>query len=373
MRKSLYLFLCAAILLVFPLWTNAQLNIQAIDVAGDSISKGFNAKSTFPCSNGDQEQYNWLTSDTHAASFCGAGSENVNSVLERLECDYGTNVFAPAVNHAASGAQLLTDFLNQANSIKAYLNTQNSPRVAAVFLGHNDVCSGKITKTNASCSSSDQDPNNHCRTKPDSFEREFRKGLEVLMTVANTKIAVASPIRASQLCNFGTKTNCQFGGSCQFLWQTATNFGGVFGSGNGICGSLTSDCSPARIADTYTTLKIYRDTLKRVTAEYAAIPEGGASPIVNIGGEIVGGTIKAAGTSFVYSDAPWVYRFSAEQISCCDCFHPSALGQDTLARMMKNGLSCSRVNPCCKDTGDDLADGKCARTEVKRVSYKGLF
>jgi hypothetical protein len=375
MIKTLSNFLFAsALLLVFCLQTSAQLSVQTIDVAGDSISKGFNARSAFPCSNGDQEQYNWLTSDTHGATFCGAGSENVYSVLERAECELGSNIFAPAANHAASGAQMLTDFLAQANGIKTYLNSQNAPRLAVVFLGHNDVCGGKINKINASCASADQDPNNYCRTKPDAFEREFRKGLEVLMSVPNTRIAVSSPVRASQLCNFGGKSNCQFGGTCQFLWQTVSGgFGTVFGNGNGICGSLTSDCSPAKIADAYATLKSVRDILKRVTAEYALIPDGGNSKIIIIGGAMVGGGAKAAGTNFLYSDAAWNYRFSAEQISCCDCFHPSALGQDTLAKLMKNGLSCSRVQPCCKDTGDDLVDGKCAKTQVKRISYNGLF
>ena len=44
----------------------------------------------------------------------------------------------------ASGAQMLSDFLNQANSIKTYLNAQTATRLAAVFLGHNDRCSGTI-------------------------------------------------------------------------------------------------------------------------------------------------------------------------------------------------------------------------------------
>lgn len=375
MRINLSTFIVACLLLmVFCFQTSAQLSVQTIDVAGDSISKGFNARSTFPCSNGDQEQYNWLTSDTHGTTFCGAGSEGVYSVLERTECEIGSNVFTPAANHAASGAQMLTDFTAQAGNIRTYLNSQNAPRLAAVFLGHNDVCGGKINKTNASCASPDQDPNNYCRTRPEAFEREFRKGLEILMTVPSTRIAVSSPIRASQLCNFGAKSNCQFGGSCQLLWQTVSGgFGTVFGTGNGICGSLTSDCSPTKIADAYATLKMIRDTLKRVTAEYALISDGKTSRVVFVGGEMVGGGVKAAGTSFLYSDAAWNYRFSSEQISCCDCFHPSVLGQDTLAKLMKNGLSCSRIQPCCKDTGDDLVDGKCAKTQYKRVSYNGLF
>ncbi len=92
-----------------------------------------------------------------------------------------------------------------------------------------------------------------------------------------------------------------------------------------------------------------------------------------VGGETVGGTAKAAGTLFVYSDAAWQFRFKSAQLSCCDCFHPSAAGQDQLGRIMKNGLSCSPIQACCKETGDPLIDGKCARTEVKRVYYKGFF
>ncbi len=362
MKSRFCVFLCLMSLFVFSSPAKAQLNIQAIDVAGDSISKGFNAGSAFPCANADQEQFNWITGDTHGANFCSAGSENAFSVLELLECDYGADIFKPFLNHAASGARMLDDFLPQANNIKTYLNSQFGQRMAAVFLGHNDNCSGTLTKVNASCSLPDLDPNNYCRTKTEVFEREFRKGLEILMTITNTRIAVAAPVRVSQLCNLSGKASCQIPGTCQFLWSNVN-----------ICASLTKDCSPARIADTYTTMKAYRDILKNVTAEYATIADGGNSRIVSIGGETVGGAAKAAGVVFVYSDAAWQFRFKSEQLSCCDCFHPSALGQDQLGRMMKNGLSCSRFQACCKETGDPLTDGQCARTEVKRVYYKGLF
>src|SRR5207248_1738936 len=70
----------------------------------------------------------------------------------------------------------------------------------------------------------------------------------------------------------------------------------------------------------------------------------------DLGGEMVGGAAKAQGTTFLFTDGPWVYKFNADQLSCCDCFHPSATGQDALAKLMKNGLSCSRLQPCCKDT-----------------------
>ena len=356
------LILAACLSLAFAATDLAQLGIQAIDITGDSISKGFNAGNAFPCSNGDQETYNWLTSDTHGSAFCTAGSEGVFSVFERMECDAGANLFAPLPNHAVSGATLVHDFLTQAGNVKNYLATQPVQRMAVVFLGHNDNCSGTITKSNTSCSSTDLDPANYCKTKPDTFERELRKGLDVLMSIGNTRVGVVSPVRVSQLCNFGSKSNCQIGGTCQFLWGNVS-----------ICGSLTRDCSSTRIIDSYTTLKVYHDVLTSVEAEYAAIPIGGMSAIVMIGGETVGGGVKAAGTTFVFSDGPWFYRFSSEHISCCDCFHPSGLGQDTLARLLKNGLSCSRLNPCCKDTGDALSDGSCATVDRKRSYYRGLF
>ncbi|CAN5502857.1 hypothetical protein BH10ACI1_BH10ACI1_19470 [soil metagenome] len=361
MKNGFYLFL-GLLLLYLPFQIQAQLNIQAIDVAGDSISKGFNAGNSFPCSNGDQEQYNWITSDTHGNDLCGAGSENVFSFVERVECQLGTNIMAASPNHAASGAQMLSDFLNQANSIKTYLNARPSPRLAAVFLGHNDSCAGTTAKVNTSCTSPDRDPNNYCKTKPEAFEREFRKGLEVLMTTANTRIGVIAPVRVSQLCNFGSKTNCQLGGTCQFLWGVVS-----------ICSSLTRNCSTNGISDTYTTLKAYRNILKSVTAEYAAIPDGGNSQVVIVGGEMVGGGTKAVGTNFVYSDAPWFYRFNADQISCCDCFHPSGVGQNEIAKLLKDGLTCTPLRPCCRDIGDPQNDGKCARTEVKRITYRGIF
>lgn len=349
-------------LLLSAVTTRAQAHISVIDVMGDSISKGFNASSASPCSNGDQENYNWLTSDTHGANLCAAGPENVFSVFERLECSLGTQLIAPPVNNAESGATLVRDLVSQATSVKTYLQSVPAERMAVVFLGHNDNCSGTIAKTNASCSSSDLDPANYCKTRPDAFEREFRKGLDILITIGNTRVGVMSPVRVSQLCNHGSKANCQLFGSCSLLWGVVN-----------ICGSLTRDCSNTRVIDSFNTMSEYRDIIRAVTAEYDAVRPGQTSPIVMIGGQTVGGAVKAAGTTFVHSDAPWFYRFSSNQLSCCDCFHPSAAGQDALAKLMKSGLQCSRLNPCCKDTGDPLNDGKCLTLERKAKHYRGLF
>jgi hypothetical protein len=120
-------------------------------------------------------------------------------------------------------------------------------------------------------------------------------------------------------------------------------------------------------------MKMYHDILRDVTQEYDAIQPGGTSRIVTIGGQTVGGGTKAPSVAFAFSDGPWYYKFNSSQLSCCDCFHPSAVGQNALARLMKSGLACSRINPCCKDTGDPLADGKCSVRDRKGRFYRGLL
>jgi hypothetical protein len=361
----------------FAAGVDAQ-NIAAVASAGDSITKGFNAQSAAPCPNTDQEYYNWSTSDTNLSQdgfpFCYEGPEGVASVTERLECAEQQEVESPDPNQARSGAQMLKDFVNQANAIKTYISTQPAPRLATVLLGHNDLCGGKLTKYNLSCSrGADQDRNNYCRSTPAAFEREFRKGLDILITVPDMKIGVLSIVRVSQLCNFAGKSTCQLFSNCQWLWRTANGFDGLFGSGNGICGSLTFDCSSGRISDTYRMALAYRNILQRVTADYAAIPAGGVSPVVTIAGQTVGGAVKASGSTAVYSDAPWRYKFTVSQLSCCDCFHPSRIGQEALARMATDGLTCSTADQCCVDIGDPVADGRRTNTETSGRYYPGIF
>jgi hypothetical protein len=140
---------------------------------------------------------------------------------------------------------MLKDFAAQAAAIKEYLSAQPAPRYVRVLLGHNDVCGGKVQKFQASCGrGDDQDPNNHCRTTPAAFERELRKGLDILITIPDTRIGMAAMVRVSQLCNLGAKQSCQTFTSCTQLWRAAAYTGWIFGSDNGICGSLTVNCSP---------------------------------------------------------------------------------------------------------------------------------
>lgn len=349
-------------------------SIASMDVSGDSISKAFNGRGRFPCPNRDQEHFNWATSDTNGLDFCTAGSEGVYSQAERIECARGSEIARATPNHAESGAQMLADFAAQAVAIKEYLSSQPAPRYAPVLLGHNDVCGGSVPRFQAGCPrGSDQDADNHCRTTPAAFERELRKGLDILITIPETRIGLAAMVRVSQLCNLGGKRSCQSRTSCSALWKAAAYTGWIFGSDNGICGSLTLDCSPQRVINAYRTAAGYRDVTERVAAEYAAVAAGGTSPIVNVAGQTVGGAVKAGGVVVVYSDAGWRVQFGAALLNCCDCFHPSPAGQNLTSAVLFHGLTCSPETPCCRDTGDPLTDARCTAVDTDGTFYPGFF
>jgi hypothetical protein len=269
---------------------------------------------------------------------------------------------------------MLTDFVNQANSVYARLMAQPAPRYVPILLGTDDVCGGTVFKYNLSCPrGSDQDRNNYCRTTAAAFEREVRKGLDILMAIPDTHIGIGSMVRVSQLCNHSGKTNCQTFTSCRDLWRTAAYFGWVFGQSSGLCASLTSSCADTRIADAYRMAKTYRDVLVRVASEYASIAPGEQSQVVLVGGETVGGGFKSESVSIAYSDAPWRYRIRSADVSCCDCFHPSGAGQNAASEMLFDGLTCTPERPCCADTADPVASGRCTVTITDGSYVPGLF
>jgi hypothetical protein len=348
--------------------------IQSIDAMGDSITKAYNGQSAALCPFADQEQFNWITSDTHGSSLCSAGPEGVFSQAERIECAAGRDVVSVAPNSARSGARMLGDFPQQALSARASLSAQPAPRYATLLMGHNDVCGGRVFKLNFNCpQGSDQDRLNHCRTTPAAFERDFRRGLDTLLGVPDLHVGVASMVRLSQLCNHRQKAACGWVGSCQLGWSAVAYSGWIFGQDNGICGSLTVDCSEGRTRDAYLTARRYRDILERVTREYAAIPVGGASRRVTLAGQTVGGAVKEDGVTLSFSNTPWMVRFTSAQLNCCDCFHPSRAGQDAAARVLFEGLTCTPAEPCCRDTGDALADARCSSLDSSGTFYPGLF
>ena len=110
-----------------------------------------------------------------------------------------------------------------------------------------------------------------------------------------------------------------------------------------------------------------------MTAEYAAVPPGGTSPVVTIAGQTVGGAVKADGVAVVYSEAAWRIRFPASLLNCCDCFHPSPLGQHAASAVLFQGLTCTAQTPCCQDTGDLLDEARCTTADTSGTFYPGFF
>ena len=353
---------------------NLAPRIASIDAIGDSISKAFNAQNKAPCPIDDQENFNWATSITQDGEFCSDGGDRVYSQAEQIECRRNTMIVNADPNSAESGAEMLKDFAAQAQESAMLLGTQPALRYVTVEMGHNDICSGTIERVQAECAEGDdQDPINHCRTTEAAFEREFRKGLDALITVPDLKIGIAAPVRVSQLCNHRAKTNCSLlPGTCEALWKNVVTLGL---RDTGLCGSITIDCSDERrLQDGYETAKAYRDIMERVSAEYAAVAEGETSPVVTVGGEEVGGKVKkAAGTSLSFSNAAWVYKFKSEQVSCCDCFHPSLQGQDVAAQILFDGFTCSPTDVCCADTGDIVSAALCTAEDTSGTFHPGLF
>jgi lysophospholipase L1-like esterase len=341
-----------------------EANVASMDAIGDSISKGFNAVSDDQvCPESEIESRNFSTGDTHGTDFCNSGDEGVFSHAERLECVQQTTIVRADPNSALSGARMLTDFADESRAAAAFLLAQPAPRYVTILLGDNDICGGTIDAVQSSCPhGADEDPQNHCRTTPAAFARELRKGLDTLVAVPSLRIGLAAPVRASALCAHQSKSVCVTSVNCQDLWQAAILT--RIPDERGICGSLTADCSDASVASAYQTGKAYRDVTASVAAEYASIPDGGKTS---------GGATKAAGVAVVFSDAAWRAQFDDDDISCCDCFHPSAHGQDRLSRVLMEGFSCSGSEPCCADTGNPAADGRCATPDTSGAFLPGFF
>ncbi len=331
-----------------------QANVASMDAIGDSISKGFDAVDDGEFCQGEQESRNYATGDTHGDDLCRDGGEGVFSHTERLECVQGKQIVRADPNSALSGARMLTEFADEARAAAAFLAAQPEPRYVTILLGDNDVCGGTVDRVQASCPNGvDEDPQNHCRTTPQAFERELREGLDALVAVPSLRIGVAAPVRVSLLCTHGSRDLCLDFVNCDDFWEAAVAT--QVPDERGVCGSLTKDCSDERIASAYTISKAYRDVLAAVAAEYQA-----------------SGT-KAAGVEVVFSDAAWRGKFEDDDISCCDCFHPSASGQDRLARVLFEGYACSNTDVCCADTGDPVVDGQCVVEDRSGTFVPGFF
>jgi len=256
---------------------------------------------------------------------------------------------------AEDGATMLNGFHDQAVSLATFLKKGREPR-AIILIGHGDMCTSETQKSAGSCSNPDQDPQNYCRTTGQAFEREFRRGLDELVVVNNSEIIVFAPLRYSQICNFaqiGHTSESLYGPSrdCQTFWKETTT-----ASGFGPCSSLTTDCSTSRIEDAYNTQLGYFKILESVIQQYNALSGGSKTPSA-VGHS--GGAVVAAGVTVTFRSDLWNYRFQIEDVSSCDCLHPTKLMQQKIANITSNTLQCpgSSSIRCCGDESPAVCGG----------------
>lgn len=362
------------------LFQAASLNsrtVKSMAVIGDSMTRAFNAgNGNFfrgNCAFADDLQYSWATNDNNATR-CMA--DTVYSLKERLEC---ANKFdLAAINAAKSGANMARDIYNQAVTARDWIIKQPAPRHIAILMGHNDICQATEEKT-TTCNNTQKDPNNYCRTTDFTFEKEFRRALDVLVRIPDSRIGVAIPVRVSQLCNHkGKNVACGFffTCSCQDVWDIARlefriELIDLF-KGPGICESITSNgCSSARVADAYRTWKRYKNILIRVTKQYDAVAAGAKIPANATFS--TGNITKAAGVDLEYSEAIANYKVQSNDLSLCDCYHANKTAQNKIADFLFKGLTCTSATPCCRDVGNDVDDGLCRYTWTDGRMINGFW
>jgi|GEM_PF-1122480 len=334
----------------------------SIAAIGDSITQAFNAAySEFEsCQYRDTPEYNFSTNKS---------TNTTVSIAERAIAFKGSGVVT--ANFGSDGARMSSGD-DQALEAKTWLLKQAAPHLVTVFLGHNDICSGKRDKFPGLCSSANRDPNNYCRTSAFAYEQQMRQMLDVLVTIPDSQIIIIHPIRVSQLCNYKDEKvidEWYLTRRCGDLWEMSGLLPPIFEQ-DGVCPSLT-DCTADRVADAYTTWVVYRNISDRVVNEYNEVGSGGTIPSNSEFG--TGNVVRESGvyiqTTDVIGSSKFKYRDASGnvQLSVCECFHPSKYGQNTLASSLWDGVACSTATPCCNDSveGDsDYNKGLCANTTI---------
>ena len=348
----------------------ASRSVGSLASIGDSLTVAFNAEygSFDECRYQDTKSYSYA-SNTSA-------SNGTLSIAERANAQNGTAI--PIWNVAQDGANM-SDGAAQAVQMKSWALSQPAPRLVTIFLGHNDICGtgGRHNKLNSSCPSAHDDPNNYCRTSSFYYEKQFRAMLDVLVTIPRATVGIVTPLSVSQLCNHRNATVVDtFLGdiTCKDLYSTVEFF-----DDGGVCKSLTYDCSDARVADAYNTYVQYKSIVARVSAEYRAIAGGATVPVNATFG--TGGVVKASGVNVQVTDAVGQAKLNYKNaagkvlISKCDCFHATKAGQDMLADLVWNGLTCSAATPCCNDALNTTSTlkGKCTYVKTDGSRVPGLW
>lgn len=277
------LLLMLALALVLSLATAAyakdpQLVPRRLSSTGDSISAGIdveyygqNANASWV--NGYYGFWEWLF-----------GLTNVKSHNQRITANWGSSGRANYMD-AVSGADMF-DFplqTSQAAGQNAYYVT--------VFMGHNDVCQNTFAEI----------------PSDEVFEGQFRAGMENLKNGLpnGATVYVLAIVDIKNLYEVAQDKYALGIVDCEVLW--ATSLIHLFP-----CGTMLNPLnSEADRLYTQGRNIAFNNILETVTAEYNA---------------------NDPHHYYYFTDLPFVYPFTEDDVSNLDCFHPSAQGQKTLSR-----------------------------------------
>ena len=256
-----------------------RLDPKRLSSTGDSITEAIDAE--LPLANhwaswvnGYHGFWEWLFGLTDAYSHNQRITKNFGAWGRRNYME------------AKSGADM-PDFYEQTLG-----SVNHRAQYVTVFMGHNDVCGNHFTDI----------PTN------EKFEADFRAGMENLKTglPAGATIYVVGIVDIYQLWQIARDKKALGIVDCEVLW--ATTLLDLFPCGtmlNPLIGEpgrqLTRDRNIA-----------FNDILERVTKEF---------------------NVNDSDHHYYYTDKTFEYRYSENQVSDIDCFHPSARGQKDLSKL----------------------------------------
>ncbi|HWN66306.1 MAG TPA: SGNH/GDSL hydrolase family protein [Haliangium sp.] len=263
-----------------------QLAPNRLSSIGDSISEAINAEWFNPFEITTRNHWASWASGFHGFWESLLGKTNVWSFNQRITANFGR--FGRANFMEARGGADSYDLAQQANQAVSH-----GASFVTMFMGHNDVCQSSFADIPTDA----------------EFEANWRASLNILKNglPAGATVYVASIVDIYRLYQLGQEKKALGIVDCSTIWLAA-----LFEMFP--CGTMLSPAnSEADRQFTRSRNIAFNQILQDLVAEY-----GQSDP----------------NHYYHFSDATFKYQFVPSQVSNFDCFHPSAVGQRDLSRLL---------------------------------------
>lgn len=276
----------ASMLASQPAWSTPQLTPNRLASIGDSISEAINAEWWNPFE---------ITTRNHWASWVNGfhgfwerilGKSDVYSLNQRITASFGSEGRANYME--ALGGATSFDLPQQAADAVSH-----GASFVTMFMGHNDVCKSSFADIPTDA----------------EFEANWRSSLDTLRDglPAGATIYVVGIVDIYRLYQLGLEKQMLGLVDCSTIW-TGTLFD-MFP-----CSTMLSPLlSEAERQYTRSRNIAFNEIVQRLVDEYSH---------------------NDPNHYYYYTDSIFEYEFVPSQVSDYDCFHPSAVGQRELARIV---------------------------------------